>query len=150
MKAYREKYSWKIKICWKIADTNCKFSFVIKMTTKNETWDVVIIWLFSEFLFHLFSFSCWRIKFLLSVFFFQLQFWFFYQWWQIINQNVVLFMKKLWCRWVMMNDYGWPYHVVHKFQSEYTLYSCLNFKELLARKRHHIWYLNPLGVLLDR
>ena len=35
------------------------------MATKNETRDAVIIWLFSEFLFHLFIFfACWRIKFL--------------------------------------------------------------------------------------
>ena len=34
----------------------------------------MIIWLFSEFLFHLFSFVCWRITFLLSIFFFQLIF----------------------------------------------------------------------------
>ena len=31
--------------------------------------DVVSIWLFSKFLFHLFSFACWRIKVLLSFFF---------------------------------------------------------------------------------
>ena len=37
------------------------------MMTKNETLDAVIFWLFSEFLFHLFSFGCWRIKFLLSI-----------------------------------------------------------------------------------
>ena len=36
---------------------------------KNETRDTLIIWLFSEFLFNLFSFACWRIKFLLSIFF---------------------------------------------------------------------------------
>ena len=47
------------------------------MTTKNETLDAKIIWMFSEFLFHLFSFACWRIKSLLSIFFFSLQFWFF-------------------------------------------------------------------------
>ena len=39
------------------------------MTTKNETRDAVIVWLFSEFLFHLFSFGWWKIKFLLSIFF---------------------------------------------------------------------------------
>ena len=27
------------------------------------------------------------------------------------------------------------YHVTHVFQSEYTLYSCLNVKELLAQNR---------------
>ena len=31
------------------------------------------------------------------------------------------------------------YHVTYEFESESTLYSCLNAKELLARKRRHIW-----------
>ena len=53
------------------------YSFIIKMTTKSEMGDAVIIWLLSKFLFHLFSFACWRIKFLFSIFFFQLQFLFF-------------------------------------------------------------------------
>ena len=30
------------------------------------------------------------------------------------------------------------YHVMYVFQSESTLYSCLNVKELLARNRHEI------------
>ena len=30
------------------------------------------------------------------------------------------------------------YHVTYEFESESTLYSCLNVKELLARSRHHI------------
>ena len=30
-------------------------------------------------------------------------------------------------------------HVTYAFQSESTLYSCLNVKELLARSRHKIW-----------
>ena len=30
-------------------------------------------------------------------------------------------------------------HVTYTFQSESTLYSCLNVKELLARNRHKIW-----------
>ena len=34
------------------------------------------------------------------------------------------------------------YHVTHLFQSESTLYSCLNVKELLARSRRHIWRLS--------
>ena len=32
--------------------------------------------------------------------------------------------------------------VTHAFQSESTLYSCLNVKELLARSRHKIWSLS--------
>ena len=30
------------------------------------------------------------------------------------------------------------YHVTYSFQSEFTLYSCLNVKELLARSRREI------------
>ena len=45
------------------------YLFIIKMMTKNEMRDVVIIWSFSEILFHLFSFACCRTKFLLSNFF---------------------------------------------------------------------------------
>ena len=30
------------------------------------------------------------------------------------------------------------YHVTYEFQSESTLYSCLNVKELLARNKRHI------------
>ena len=33
------------------------------------------------------------------------------------------------------------YHVTYVFQSESTLYSCLNFKKLLARNRRDIWSL---------
>ena len=34
------------------------YLFIIKMTTKNEKRDAMIILLFKEFLFHLFSFAC--------------------------------------------------------------------------------------------
>ena len=34
------------------------------------------------------------------------------------------------------------FHVTYAFQSESTLYSCLNFKELLARNRREIWSLS--------
>ena len=34
------------------------------------------------------------------------------------------------------------YHVMYAFQSESTLYSCLNFKELLAQNRRNIWRLD--------
>ena len=34
------------------------------------------------------------------------------------------------------------YHVTYAFQSESTLYSCLNVKELLARSRREIWTLS--------
>ena len=33
-------------------------------------------------------------------------------------------------------------YVTYLFQSESTLYTCLNVKELLARSRHHIWSLS--------
>ena len=33
-------------------------------------------------------------------------------------------------------------HVMYAFQSESTLYSCLNFKELVARSRREIWSLS--------
>ena len=34
------------------------------------------------------------------------------------------------------------YHVRYEFESESTLYSCLNVKELLARSSRHIWRLS--------
>ena len=40
----------------------------------------------------------------------------------------------------------------YDFRSEYTLYSCLNVKELLARSRRHIWILgdsNGIQTLND-
>ena len=38
------------------------------------------------------------------------------------------------------------YHVTYVFQSESTLYSCLNVKELLARSRRDIWRLSDCNV----
>ena len=37
------------------------------------------------------------------------------------------------------------YHVKYLFQSESTLYSCLNVKELLAQNRCDIWSLGDSG-----
>ena len=34
------------------------------------------------------------------------------------------------------------YHITWEFQSESTLYSCLDFKEILAQNRCHIWSLS--------
>ena len=34
------------------------------------------------------------------------------------------------------------YHVTYEFESEFTLYSCLNVKDILARSRRHIWRLS--------
>ena len=36
----------------------------------------------------------------------------------------------------------YSYHVTYVFQSEYTFYSCLNVKELLAQNKHNIWSLS--------
>ena len=36
----------------------------------------------------------------------------------------------------------WSYHVTYAFQSESTLYSCLNVKEILAQNRRDIWNLS--------
>ena len=88
-------------LCWTIHD----YSFFIKMTTKNETWDAVTVWLFIV-LFHLFSFACWRISFCFQFFSFKCYFDFFYQWWQIIKRNAALFTKKSQCGWAMMNEWS--------------------------------------------
>ena len=40
-------------------------------------------------------------------------------------------------------------HVTCAFQSESTLYSCLNFKELFARNRRGIYLLQSLGLIFD-
>ena len=36
---------------------------------------------------------------------------------------------------------GCCYHVTYTFQSESTLYKCLNLKELLVQNRHFVWSL---------
>ena len=43
---------------------------------------------------------------------------------------------------VIKNQSVCNYHVTYTFQSESTLYSCLNLKELLARKRRDDWSLS--------
>ena len=40
------------------------------------------------------------------------------------------------------------YHVTYAFQSESTLYSCLNVKELLARSRREIWGLSDCNWMI--
>ena len=40
-------------------------------------------------------------------------------------------------------------HVTYAFQSESTLYNCLNVKELLARSWHKIWSLNDWVFVYD-
>ena len=59
---------------------------------KHRMW-----WLFGEFPFYSIFFACWRIEFMLSVFSFNCNFDFFYQWWQKNH------LKKLQCKRVMMN-----------------------------------------------
>ena len=39
------------------------------------------------------------------------------------------------------------YHVTYAFQSESTLYNCVNIKELLARNRHDIWSLSDNNAI---
>ena len=41
------------------------------------------------------------------------------------------------------------FQVTYVFQSESTLYSCLNFKELFARNRRGIYLLQSLGLIFD-
>ena len=49
-----------------------------------------------------------------------MQFWFFYQWWQMIKRNAVLFTEKLRCRrkmmneWLIMSGLKWSQAVVRK------------------------------------
>ena len=83
------------------------YLFIIKMTTKSKMQDAVIIWFFSEFLFHLFSFSGWRIKFLLQ-FFFNCNFDFFSV--DKIKRNAVNIIYQKIVMWVdeRMINYEWP------------------------------------------
>ena len=39
------------------------------------------------------------------------------------------------------------YHVTYEFENDSTLYSCLNVKELLARRRRHIWRLSDCSEI---
>ena len=52
--------------------------------------------------------------------------------------------KYFWCinHWIKVFLIVCSYHVTYAFQSESTLYSCLNVKELLAQNRHDIWSLS--------
>ena len=42
------------------------------------------------------------------------------------------------------------YHATYVFQSEYTLYSCVNVKELIARSRRKIWCLTDCSFTLTQ
>ena len=56
-----------------------------------------------------------------------------------------LYILKIWCFTVC------SYHVAYAFQSESTLYSCLNVKELVAQNWHNIWSLSDCnGTVLRK
>ena len=40
------------------------------------------------------------------------------------------------------------HHVMYEFQCAFTLYSCLNFQELLAQNRRHIWNVSDSNWIL--
>ena len=48
-----------------------------------------------------------------------------------------------------LSDCIYFFYVTCTFQSESTLYSCLNFKELFARNRRGIYLLQSLGLIFD-
>ena len=55
---------------------------------------------------------------------------------------MITYAKTLWHMTVC------SYHVTYAFQSEFTLYSCLNLKELLAQSRREIWSLSDCWVFV--
>ena len=57
---------------------------------------------------------------------------------KILNGSVFCFVYKM----NFLNQTICSYHITYAFQSESTLYSCLNVKELLARSRREIWSLS--------
>ena len=59
-------------------------------------------------------------------------------------------LKALLKRWKMLLTICY-YHVMYVFQSDYTLYSCLNVKALHAQNRRHIWSLRDCnGIRFTR
>ena len=57
----------------------------------------------------------------------------------------MLNLNFVWIYWICCREYFYLYALVMsrtKFQSESTLHSCLNVKELLARNRREIWCLS--------
>ena len=69
-------------------------------------------------------------------------------WWRLFNLSRLLIIAtyKDWylvtCSLTPLVINACSRHVTYAFQSESTLYSCLNFKELLARSRREIWSLS--------
>ena len=67
----------------------------------------------------------------------------------LLNKETFIHLAKLveWLSYVVSTYLGITielrsYHVTHKFLAEFTLYCCLNFKELSANNRHNIWKLS--------
>ena len=56
--------------------------------------------------------------------------------------KILLFSTMIHIKWEPTYYTVCSYHVTYAFQSESTLYSCLNVKELLARNRREIWSLS--------
>ena len=79
-----------------------------KWQQESKRWGAVVIWLFSEVLFHLISFAYWWIKFLLSIFFLTIAILMFFSVMtnnqikcSIIFKNIVMRMMN---KWLIMND----------------------------------------------
>ena len=66
----------------------------------------------------------------------------------IKNRNLFLLSKSLYTNTLSSILTVCSCHVRYAFQSESTLYSCLNVKELLARSRGEIWSFKWLSVFL--
>ena len=54
------------------------------------------------------------------------------------QKNIYLRLYSIKILWINAYLTVCSYHVTHAFQSEFTLCSCLDFKELLARNRRNI------------
>ena len=102
----------------------------------------MIIWLFSDLIFHLFSFACWRIEFLDSFFFLLIAILsFFNQWWQIIT-GIIYEKVVMWaCDCERMVNYEWPnlstnskvYWSVHSAAFKATWIKLLKLSQFLLK-----------------
>ena len=87
--------------------------------------------------------------------FFFFNFDFFYQWWQIIKRNAVLFTKKLRCGRVMVNEWlimsglmeNWFTKIISLFMC--TKCRLKNFAKLLQRKKNDM-NKTPLSQILQK
>ena len=83
------------------------FIIIYSSSTRRQKMKCGMQWLFDylmNFYFIYFLLHVVELRVCFHFFPFNSNFDFFYQWWQIIKQNTVLFTKKLWCRQVMMNE----------------------------------------------